>query len=65
MIGRGVVCQSQRDCDLQPKVARLARPARTELPWVIGNKFPNRNAVAVITVSFGGRVMLTTTRLEL
>jgi hypothetical protein len=47
--------QSQRDCDLQPKVAR------DELPWVIVQQIINRNAVAAIPFSFCGRVALATT----
>ena len=42
--------QSQRDCVLQPKVAR------NELPWVIVEQTINRNAVAAILFSSGGRV---------
>src|SRR5213083_814075 len=54
--GIASVCkQSQRDCVLQPKVAR------NELPWVIVQHGINRNAVAAILFSFGGRVTLGTT----
>jgi hypothetical protein len=50
--------QSQRDCVHQPKVAR------NELPWVIVNRFPNRNAVVAIhprraDVSQGGSFLAT------
>jgi hypothetical protein len=51
--------QSQRDCVLQPKVAR------NELPWVIVQQSTNRNAVAAILFSFGGHVTLATTPLGL
>src|SRR5438034_8016618 len=51
--------QSQRDCVLHPKVAR------NELPWVIVQQSINRNAVAAILFSFGGRVTLATTPLGL
>jgi len=38
--------ESQRDSGSKPKVARVASPARTELPWVNGDKgFPNPNGV--------------------
>ena len=58
--GIASVCkQSQRDCVLQPKVAR------NELPWVIVQHGINRNAVAAILFSFGGRVTLATTPLGL
>src|SRR5439155_8223144 len=58
--GIAFVCkQSQRDCVLQPKVAR------NELPWVIGEQIINRNAVAAIPFSFGVHVTLATTPLGL
>src|SRR5688572_5495246 len=41
-----VFSQSQRDCILQPRVARLASPARTELPWECPSEHSNPNGDA-------------------
>jgi len=43
--------QSQRDCALQPRVAKMASPARTELPWVEGRTSPNPERVQPLTLN--------------